>query len=393
MRFNMTSGFRSHILTFGLIAIVFSFGLTGLAQADDILEVPAAADAATVAPSPGPSKNIPVKIVVGDADLPFEQLAGAEGYAVLIRDGQVVHTFSIGPGGVVQIPRPDAGVYAIAVRSLAGVATAGYVIYPDLTEVEGDLGAEFALVPLVDFPAAESIVARAMGQSEPEPPSDLITFDASTNIPIRSNSLFVDGNGSVRAQLISYTPEKGIARTAPLLSVHFLRDGKIASYAQADERGIIVAENLHPGRYSMIVTGYGKLMMMSILLEEKPLLLEAGSTAVSAIQQFVIGSVPATNLDADAVSGAGVVGPENSGAAAGQTGVGQGGPGAPGMGMAGGPGGGPGGGTGSGGTGGGGGGVGGSGGGGLLSALAAGAAGAAGAALAGGNDNNVASPE
>lgn len=344
------------------------------------------ASANTSSSSLSSERTIPIKVVIGNADLPFEKLPGAEGYLSLVRNGKVTGTYSMGPGGVVQVPTPVSGVYALAARSLSGVATTGFAFFSDEDGAEGDWQGTISLIPIEDYPAAEALVMRSMSETSERPPAGQpIAYDNSSTLPLSEGVLTVDANGVFRARLVALTDKRGIAMTSPGLSVHVLKEGRIAAYAQANDEGVFETRNLKPGRYSLVVTGYRRMMMMSVLLQKPALRIAPVKGTVSTIQNLFLGMAPVQAGPPASVPNASVVGENNSSAAAGQIGVGQGGPGGPGLGLGGGTGGGPGGG-GTGGTGGGGGAPGSDSG--ILGAALGAGLGAAAGALAGSSDED-----
>ncbi len=333
-----------------------------------------------------------MKFVLGNANVGVDQLPPiGDGSVKLIRKGTVVGTYSIGPGGVAQVPQLSSGVYSIVARSVDGFAAIGSYLVSG-TE-EGELTVKLALVPVQESAVIDSLLARAKeSRSTPAGARKEYRYNENTSLVSMNDVVGRGADGVVRVRLLELLDQYGVAQTTEGLSVHLVRNEQIASHGITNADGIAELQGAENGRYAMVVTGQSRVLVISILVKD-----QIGNinneikSAISLITNIVIGSAPAAMNQAVSVAAAGTTPPEDFNTVNQSMNVGSGGPGAPG-GVGGAPfGGGPGGGGtggGGGGSGAGGGGVGG--GGGLLGAAAAGAAGF----LAGNNnnDNGVASP-
>ncbi len=330
-----------------------------------------------------------MKFVLGSGDAGIEQLPPiGDGSVKLIRKGEVVGSYSIGPGGIAQVPQLSSGVYSIVVRSVDGFAAIGAYLVGG--SEKGEITVNLALVPIQESAVVDSLLARAReNKSNSAGIQKEFHYDENTLLVSRQDVVGRGADGVVRIRLLELLDQYGLAQTTQGLSVHFVLNEKIVSHGITDEDGIAEFQGVDNGRYAMIVTGQQRVIVISVLVKDRIGKVQEVESAISFITNLVIGSAPVSMNQAVSVAAAGTTPPDDFNTVNQSMNVGSGGPGAPG-GVGGSPfGGGGAGGSGGGGSGaGGGGGVGG--GGGLLGAAAAGAAGF----LAGNNnnDNGVASP-
>jgi len=363
--------------------------LAALADEQTALPVPLVAVPVVKSAKPQ-SQYWAMKFVLGNADVGVEQLPPiGDGSVKLIRNGEIVGTFSIGPGGIAQVPQFSSGVYSIVARSVDGFAAIGTYLISGAEN--GEVSIKLALVPVRESAVVDSLLARAReDRSDYAGIQKEFHYDKNTSLVSRNDVVGRGADGVVRVRLLELLDQYGLAQTVEGLSVHLVLNEKIVSHGITNEDGIAELQGIENGRYAMIVTGQKRVLVISVLVKDQIGKANNLESAISLITNLVIGSAPVSMNQAVSVVGAGTTPPGDFNIVNQSMNVGSGGPGAPG-GVGGSPfgGGGPGGGAGGGGSGaGGGGGVGG--GGGLLGAAAAGAAGY----LAGdnNNDNGVASP-
>ena len=360
--------------------------LVALAEDQPVPQIPFVA-APTAKSEPLPTMNWAMKFVLGNSDAGIEHLSPiAVGSVKLIRKGEVVGSFSIGPGGIAQVPQLSSGVYSIVVRSVEGFSAIGtYLVQGDQ---KGEVTVKLALVPNQESIVIDSLLTRARDdRSNYVGIQKEYRYDGNTSLASRENQIERGADGVVRIRLLELLDQYGLAQTTEGLSVHFVLNKKIVSHGISDADGIAELQGIDNGRYAMVVTGQQRVLVISVLIKDRIGKSNILDSAVSLITNFVIGSVPVSINQSGSDSAAGTTPPGDYESVNQSMNVGTGGPGTP-AGTGGSTFGGGGAGSGGGGSGGGGGGSGG-GGGGLLGAAVGGAVGF----LAGQQDDNgVVSP-
>ena len=258
----------------------------------------------------------PMRFHLGTRDAAQGDLEHATGDVVLIHDGRAVMRSKIGPGGVAMVPKTGSGQYSIVVRGNQGYAAFAY--YLDSTWVfQDEFKVDVTLAPAVNFPLIEETIYTAAGQSRNLPqekthlgPVKQVADLEEYGSQIVNDVLPIDDLGCAKLELMGYADMPNEFLLLPERRVVLVKQGRVLAHQISDENGLVTFNGIDPGRYTLIVNGWGEFFVTSVLAKKglgkgQAILLLPGGPQTGqfvAANSSVIGVAPIPARDMPAVA-------------------------------------------------------------------------------------------